>query len=273
MAASHLMRLGLRRFAFFGDGTAFSTRRGGAFRAALASRGIGCLMSDEVLSPQADIGEAVGSPGGRPLGVFCCNDDRADAIAAFCLAMGLRIPDDAGVLGAENVDTVILRCPVPLSSIEIPTFEIGFRAAELLLGMLGGARAPSRPVLVPPLRVVVRRSTDVLAVDDPAVRRALRFIRAKGHTDVNVENVWRASGLSRRALEKRFRDELRSTIHEELAAYRHDRAKELLGSTGLPVSEVASRSGFNSHAWFARAFREREGTSPTEYRARARTPR
>ncbi len=61
---------------------------------------------------------------------------------------------------------------------ELPWEEVGFRATELLDGMVHGEPAPAEPILLEPIGVVQRESNDVLAVDDPVVRDALRLIES-----------------------------------------------------------------------------------------------
>ena len=59
-------------------------------------------------------------------------------------------------------------------------------------------------IQVPPLRVVPRRSSEILAISDPALVKAVGFIRDHAHEPIQVPDVARHAGLSRRVLERRF---------------------------------------------------------------------
>ncbi|MCC7464442.1 MAG: hypothetical protein IT480_18510, partial [Gammaproteobacteria bacterium] len=105
-------------------------------------------------------------------------------------------------------------CNPPLSSIHAGHSSVGYAAAATLDVMLRG-RAPVMPRLTPPQEVVARLSTDMLAVEDPKVVAALRYLRDHAHQGLGVEGVARASGLSRSVLQRRFRLLLRRSVHDE----------------------------------------------------------
>jgi LacI family transcriptional regulator len=131
---------------------------------------------------------------------------------------------------------------------------------------MGGEPVEVRPYLIPPLGVAVRKSSDVLAVDDADVSAAVRFIREHACHGIAVKELLQAVPLSRRVLEGRFRRLLGRTPHEEIARVRFERVRQLLRQTRLPLSEVAERSGFRNAEYLATAFRRAFGTSPSAYR-------
>lgn len=65
-----------------------------------------------------------------------------------------------------------------------------------------------------------------------------------------------------------FRQNFAQTFSEYLLAYRLERGKELLESTGISVGEIAFQVGFNSYSYFCTAFKKKEGISPRRYRER-----
>src|SRR5208282_3840665 len=110
-------------------------------------------------------------------------------------------------------------------------------------------------IIVRATHVVVRRSTDVIAVEDNAVAKALRFIRANtGNGKLNVGEVARSAGVSRRLLEKRFRRELGYSVLKEIRRVRTDKIAQLLVETQMPVSAIAEALGFAEVEHFARYF-------------------
>ena len=59
-------------------------------------------------------------------------------------------------------------------------------------------------ILVPPSRVEVRQSTDLMAIEDPDVVQAIRFIRNYACNGIDVPRVADEVGMSRRVLERHF---------------------------------------------------------------------
>jgi LacI family transcriptional regulator len=136
--------------------------------------------------------------------------------------------------------------------------------------ILAGAKPPGQSLLLPPLGVVTRQSSDLLAIADPDVTAAVRFIREHGHTPVRVTDVLRVVSVGRRTLERRFRAVLRRGLWEEIRRVRMEHAKRLLAETDRPMSAVADGSGFPNAKELSAVFRQETGLTPTAYRRRFR---
>ena len=119
--------------------------------------------------------------------------------------MGLNIPDEIAVLGVDDDDLECMMATPPLSSVAIPAEQIGYEAAQLLDRIMSGEKVSKEPVVLPPIRVVTRQSTDTLAVDDPAVAAALVFIRQNIAENLSVAKIVAEVGIVRRELERKFR--------------------------------------------------------------------
>jgi len=174
------------------------------------------------------------------------------------------------VLGVDN-DSVICSVTWPqLSSIDLDAQRVGYEAASLLARMMAGRRKPRKPQLIPPSRVAVRASTDVLAIADPLVVQVARFIRLFACKGINVGHIADHLVLSRRTLERRFRASLNRTLNEEILRVKIDHAKMLLTRNNYPTKRISSLSGFGSLPYFARAFARITGETPGQYRLRTR---
>ena len=99
-------------------------------------------------------------------------DNLAATFSPECLRNGLRIPDDVALVGANSDSFTSEGINPKLSSTEYGHDRIGWRAAELLHSLMEGGTPPTEPILVPPLEVIARQSTDVIAVDDRLVARS-----------------------------------------------------------------------------------------------------
>jgi LacI family transcriptional regulator len=276
-AAEHLLDRGLRHFGYFGHRKrGYSVRREAGFRRAVEGpgRSLDCYLERD--SPRFDpieflwaLDEGVqrwlrSLP--KPAGVFASNDIWGVQLAEVCRQADLRVPEDVALVGVDNDDLLCEMARPPLSSVVTAAGRIGQEAAAVLDRMLKGAAPPRRPLLVPPVGVVARQSSDVLTMEDPEVVAAVRFIRERAHEPISVGDVARRGTISRRSLERRFRAALDRGVGEEIRRAHLERARGLLANTALPMSVVAKQSGFSDQRQLSVLFRRESGQTPTEYR-------
>lgn len=202
----------------------------------------------------------------KPIGIFACYDLRGQQVLDACRAIGLKIPDDVAVVG---VDDDAVRCSLsdpPLSSVAPDTRRVGLLAAELLAKMMAGEPIAPGTRWVPPLGVSARRSTDALAVPDPEVAAAVRFIRDHFQSPMTVDDILEHVSLSRRSLESRFVRHIGRTPHAEILRCRLERAKQLLVETDLPIKTIANRVGVGTPEYLSVLFQRAFNTTPTAFR-------
>jgi LacI family transcriptional regulator len=203
----------------------------------------------------------------HPLGIFCYNDCVAADIVDACIEAGIQIPDQVAVLGVDN-DPVICDCvQVPLSSVRHDLEGMAYEAAALLDRLIDGELPPEVPQRIAPKGVVTRRSTELLAVEDPTVSVALRYIQDNFREgDLSVGDVVAQCRIPRRSLERAFRRELQRTVLHEILRVRVSYAQKLLEVTSLSVTDIAARSGFVNLNHFFRVFQGRTGFTPRKFR-------
>jgi LacI family transcriptional regulator len=202
----------------------------------------------------------------KPLGLMACNDDCAQRVMEVCKLARLKVPDTIGIIGADNDEVVCGLTDPPMSSIAINFERAGYEAAAALDGLMRGAPVIPDRITAMASHVVARRSTDFVAAEDPHLAKALRFIRDRARDGVSVDEVASSAGLSRRALEKRFRKQLGRSILEEIRRVRTDRIARLLVETDLSVAKIADLLGFPDTQHVARYFRADKHLSPVAYR-------
>lgn len=99
-----------------------------------------------------------------------------------------------------------------------------------------------------------------------AVHQLLDLIENKLHERLVITNLCQAVGMSQNYLAKLFREHLGQTISQYILSRRIETAGVLLGSTNLPVKQVALRVGIPDAQYFNKQFRRLTGVSPTGLR-------
>lgn len=109
---------------------------------------------------------------------------------------------------------------------------------------------------------------------DPAawevVQNALQYCRASFHHRLRVEDVAKAVGYSSSRLSHLFSAYTGQSVADHVRRLRMERARDLLETTDLTVSEVARRVGYGDPAHFSRAFKRSERLSPNAFREQLR---
>jgi LacI family transcriptional regulator len=152
-----------------------------------------------------------------------------------------------------------------MSSVILNPRRSGWEAAALLRVMMSGEKVPHTEYFTPPVGISVRQSTDVLAVSDPQIAKALRFIHEHACDHIGVKQVLQHCPMARRALETRCQKLLGRTPREEIVRVKLNRVKELLLGTRLPVAEIAERTGFDPQH-ISVVFKQNNDLTPNEFR-------
>jgi LacI family transcriptional regulator len=206
----------------------------------------------------------------KPCGIFTCCDAWGRMLAHYAYVARLRVPEDVALLGVDND---VFECEItapPLSTVAVPWRSVGEHAARLVQrGLLGANIAGTREIIAP-VDVVVRRSSDTFAIQDPLVAAAVAWIREHIAMSLTVPTVAGALRSTRQRLERHFRRHLGRTIAEEIRRSRVEVARRLLLTSELSLSEISKRCGFTSPALLSVAFRREVGVPPGAYRRHAR---
>jgi LacI family transcriptional regulator len=278
LAAEHLTERGFRHLAFVGEkGSEWSAERAEGFqmcwKAWRARQPAATFHRLDLSLKHVDdwypvVGELVGwlrtLP--KPVGILACRDLRAREVSHACSLARLRVPEEVAIVGVDNDDLLCELTDPPLSSVIVPWEQIGYHMAAHLHCLLQGHRWPGSLPVLAPCGIQVRRSSDIYAVADEAVGRACRHLRDHAHEPLQVEEVARTVGVSRRALERRFRRELGCSPHAEIQRLRLERARQMLRETSLPIKVVAERNGWSSVQRLMDVFKARTGQTPGQYR-------
>ncbi len=202
----------------------------------------------------------------KPIGLLVWMDRAAARICAWCHEIGISVPEEVAVLGIGNHRYLCELSPCPLSSIDLDAPQQMRQAVDLLEKMMTGKRLHDWQYPIQPAGVVLRKSTDILAMKDPRIAAALRFIWEHLAEPISVRDVAAAVGTSRSTLERHFRAQVGRTVNQELLRKRLEACCELLLTTNLSITDIAPKCGFFSRYYLHRAFQAHHGMSPRQYR-------
>ncbi|WP_437193481.1 substrate-binding domain-containing protein [Planctomicrobium sp. SH527] len=202
----------------------------------------------------------------KPIGLMACNDQMGYWLLNACRQAGILVPEEVAIVGADNDETLCSLSSPPLSSIPHDAQRIGYKAAWLLDQLMAGNPTTEDAILIPPLPIVMRRSSDVLAIDDSQLAMAIQLIRRSACLGHSVNEVLREVPISRSMLERKMREYLGRSPHEEMMRVRLERATHLLRSTELPLDQIAAKSGFSTAQYFCTVFQKMMGSTPIGYR-------
>lgn len=283
LAADHLLARGLRHLAFIGwNDLWYSEQRrlGFSERAAESGIKIQVLLQSAIAESSLSWTQRITGLAEwlaalpRQSGVFCVHDYRAQVVIEACQEAKLRIPNDIAVIGMDNDETICEHSVPTLTSVSRNSEQVGWEAAALLDRMMHGEAPPMEDLLLAPDGVIERQSTNMLYCHDPAVQRALDYMRTHLETQFNIEILAQHAAVSKRTLETRFRASLGGTPHAHLTWLRVQRAQALMQMPGKrTLEQIASECGFGTAPTFYASFQRITGESPGEFRRKhASTP-
>jgi AraC family transcriptional regulator len=119
----------------------------------------------------------------------------------------------------------------------------------------------------------VRRSDEIelsrVGIVDRRLRRAVELMHDNCGRELSLSEIAAAACLSEFHFARLFKKLTGLTPHAYLASLRVERARKLLVTTDLSISEIGARVGYTSQSHFTKVFRAAAGTTPKAFRAAA----
>lgn len=270
MAARFFIDRGYRNFAYMGvPGIEFSDSRFEGFKRYLVQQG---------LPPPADLTHAEDKTNSampfttakiaelaKPCALFVCNDQRANQCLSAAESVGVKVPEALSIIGVDDDDLFCEMSSIALSSVRPDWRRIGEGAVEMLL-TAGQEAQQSSDVRVPPVEIVVRRSSDATAIEDELSAAVVQFVHDNIDGELDCDSLALAMGVSRRTLERHLLKTIGQTSRATIMNARMQRAYQRVVSTRLTFGEIASLCGFSKQSHFNSAFKKLFGLTPTQAR-------
>lgn len=273
MVAAYFAARGVRSFGYVGGAGFQDNRQAEALRCEVEKEGFAFHRFSGEIRTESDPSKTFhrwlgGLP--RPTGLLASMDWVGWLAISESIEAGFHVPDDFAVMGISDDKPWCELAPVPLSSVAIAAEKIGYQAASILSQMMAGKAVSRKPVVLPPIGIISRRSTDLIATEDPEMAEALRFVHDHALEGCSVKQLLQQVPMDRRRLERWFRRQLGRSPYEEIQRLRVAHVKRLLAETGEGLEEIASRCGFLSAKFLSETFKRETGMTLLNYRRQFR---
>lgn len=278
LVVDHFLSRGFGNFIFYSDADIWSyEERGQGFINALKQAGHQCGWLRWHQSPAYSPGREEWKEKRRwlatqmklatkPLAVFAANDQQALDLLESCESAGIAVPEQVSIVGCGNYLLAPDTMRTPVSSVDTNLESLGYRGAKLLDKLMAGKTVLDKLIRIPALGVVVRKSSDILAINHKGLANSLRHIKEHSHEPISVMDLAKAAAMSRRGLNKAYLEHLGRTPGHELQRARIERAKKLLAESDLKIEALARMSGYQSANSFCIAFKRVTGMSAKRFR-------
>ena len=276
MVASRFLARGFQNFAFFGyNNVCWSDERYDGFRKRIEMAGLGNNLyrfnqqqidSLWAYNPPMLAEWLKGLP--KPVAIMACDDTQGAILLQACNSFGINIPSEVAIVGVDNDEILCNQSNPALSSVNIDIEGGGYNAARLAERMVREHDFEGEDVVLRPLSIVSRMSSNIFATKDTAVLTALQFISSNVDKKILVEDVLKQVPMSRRLLEQRFLKVTGTTIYKYISEMRMDRFAELLLTSKDSIANIAARLDESDTKSISRRFLALKGCTPSEFRMR-----
>ena len=273
MAARFFSQKGFKNFAFYGNkDVIWSMERRDGFKNEVEKIG-GRFYSLEVESIEDNQMEngyshldewLLSLP--KPIALFACDDNFALQITETCKINNINIPNDISLLGVDNDELICNLSDPPISSIVLDVQKGGYEAGRLLHQLIRKERSEPFNIVVNPVRIEARLSTEKYVVTNKNIMTVIKYIEENFASDISITDFTKLVPLTRRLLEIKFKEELGTSIYQFIINFRIEYFANLLLTTDQPLYELALQSGFNDCKNISRTFKKLKNCTPLEFK-------
>ncbi|CAG4988975.1 Xylose operon regulatory protein [Dyadobacter sp. CECT 9275] len=276
LAADYFLKKGFLNFAFYGfRDIVWSRERAEGYEARLKKSGHKVHYFEHKKARSSELWYYKPSSLSRwlkslpkPIALMSCDDNQGQHITEACRQLGIRIPEEVAVLGVDNDEMICDLSDPPLSSISLDAEKGGYESARLMDHMIRNGTKHFYDIVVEPVQIITRHSTDIYATHDDHIASSLKYIHQNIDKNLHVDEVVKQVPLSRRALEKRFFEITGYPVYKYIFNLRIEKFTQKLLDTDMSVFEIALDMGLADSKNIARQFRQVKGCSPSVYRNR-----
>src|SRR6185437_10546121 len=253
LVAKYFLKKGFKNFAYYGfQNIVWSNERAKGFEEEIKNAGYSVHYFQQKKSYPMDLWYYKPSllskwlkclP--KPIALMTCDDNHGLHITEASKHAEIRIPEEIAVLGVDNDENICFLSDPPLSSIDLEVEKGGYEAAKLMQQMITLGKRSSDNIVIKPMQIITRSSTDIYSTNDKEIVSALKYIHLNIHKNLKVYHVLKQVPLSRRVLEKRFIQVTGYPIYKYIYNVRIEKFMEKLIATDMTITEISYELGLN----------------------------
>lgn len=273
MAANFFIKKRYKNFAFYGTQSAvWSREREDGFRACVHDNGGDFYAFNEDANvkyePVSNI-EPLKSwllslP--KPIALFACDDNFALRVSEVCRICNILVPDEIAILGVDNDEILCNMSDPPLSSIVLDVENGGYQTAKHLHRIMEHKDLPQFNIVILPVRIERRSSTEQFSISDPLVLSVIKLIEEENNVNLTMKDILDKVYVSRRVLEKRFKAAMNESIYQYILSYKVNLFADKLLTSDKLAMEIADELGLKDYTNLSKVFKRFKHMTPTEYR-------
>lgn len=273
LAAQFFLERKFRNFAFFGNnGVIWSQERGEGFKSEVEKNG-GVfysfktdMLSDERWGSGHDELNKWLQSLPKPIALFACDDSFALQVSEVCRMHNIDIPNDIALLGVDNDELLCNLSDPPISSIVLDVEKGGYETARLLHRMIETGNNEPFNIVVNPIRIETRRSTERYVILNSHINTVVKYIEKHFTENICISDLVNLVPISRRILEIKFKQEMGTPIYQFILKCRIEEVASLLVSSDKTLFDIVLQSGFSDYKNISRVFKKFKHCTPNEYR-------
>jgi LacI family transcriptional regulator len=273
MAAQFFAKRHFKNFAFYGNKNFFwsKARAEGYRREVERIRGNYYYFESELLDSMQWSREHVeldnwlqGLP--KPVALFACDDNFALQVSEMCKVNNINIPDELSLLGVDNDELICNLSHPSISSIVTDDENGGYQTGKMLQNLILNKNNIPFNINIDPVRIELRQSTEKYNISDSYVKTVLNYIHENIRLNISIDELTAIVPLSRRNLEKKFREATGTSVHQFILDKKVDLISTELLTTDKDLLDIAIETGFNDVRNVYRIFKKYTGYTPVSFR-------
>ena len=273
MAAQFFAKRHFKNFAFYGNKNFFwsKARAEGYRREVERIRGNYYYFESELLDSMQWSREHVeldnwlqGLP--KPVALFACDDNFALQVSEMCKVNNINIPDELSLLGVDNDELICNLSHPSISSIVTDDENGGYQTGKMLQNLILNKNNIPFNINIDPVRIELRQSTEKYNISDSYVKTVLNYIHENIRLNISIDELTAIVPLSRRNLEKKFREATGTSVHQFILDKKVDLISTELLTTDKDLLDIAIETGFNDVRNVYRICKKYTGYTPVSFR-------
>lgn len=209
----------------------------------------------------------------KPAGIFTSNDNLGLLALISCQIASLTIPDQIAVIGVDNNPQMCHTSTPPLSSIDLHSEDLGRHLAHQFayqLGIIKSEQLTEAPQIRPP-SLVVRESSHTITPHLRHYRKSVEWVYRNALRGPSVEELANSCGISRRALERAFKQNNSPAPAQIIREERMRQITSLLIRDKVTLQHIANQASFPDISSLSNFVKRQTGKTPGDIRSETKT--